>query len=120
VSPAPESPAVRGMLDRVRTALPGGDQREVRMFGAVAVMLDGAMAVAVHEDASLLVRVDPARDGELVTRPGASRATMGASRSMGPGWVHVDAAALDGDAELADWLHHATSYLRRRAGVGDP
>ena len=115
MSPRTESPVVRGMLDRVRAALPDGEQREVRMFGAVAVMLDGAMAVAVHKDGSLLVRVDPVRDGDLVTRAGASRATMGRDRSMGPGWIQVDAAALDGDAELAEWLQHATTYLRARA-----
>lgn len=110
-----ENPAARAVLDRVRAALPDGDQREVRMFGATAVMLDGAMAVAVHEDASLLVRVDPARDADLVTRTGASRATMGKDRSMGPGWIHVDAAAVHSDAGLVDWLQHATTYLQQRA-----
>ena len=114
MSPTSETPAARGMLDRVGAALGDGDLREVRMFGAVAVMLDGAMAVAVHKDASLLVRVDPAHDGELVSRAGASRATMGQGRSMGPGWVHVDAAALRDDAELTEWLQHATTYLRTR------
>ena len=56
MSPTSVTPAARGMLDRVGAALSDGDLREVRMFGAVAVMLDGAMAVAVHKDASLLVR----------------------------------------------------------------
>lgn len=115
MSPQPESSAVRDTIDRVRAALPKENQREVRMFGAVAVMLNGAMAVAVHKDASLLVRVDPARDSELVTRTGASRATMGAARSMGPGWIHVNAAAVLSDAHLAEWIQHATTYLRQRA-----
>lgn len=85
------------------------------MFGATAVMLDGAMAVAVHKDASLLVRVDPARAGELVTRTGASRAMMADARPMGPGWIYVDAAAVHSNGQLADWLQHATTYLRQRA-----
>ena len=34
---------------------------------------------------------------------------------MGLGWIHLDAAALDTDDQLADWLQHATTYLRQRA-----
>jgi len=102
------------MLDRVHCALPAGDVREVRMFGAVAVLLDGAMTVAVHKDASLLIRVDPADDPDLVQRAGACRAEMGADRSMGPGWIHVDVAALQTDAALGGWLEQSTAYLARR------
>jgi len=111
----PVSTEARATLDRIREALAGRHLREVRMFGAVAVMLDGAMAVAVHQDGSLLVRVDPARDADLVTRPGAARATMGSDRSMGPGWIHVRAPSVSHDAALAGWLDLATTYLCQRA-----
>ena len=110
----PISSRARTTLERVHAALSGGQVRDVRMFGAVAVMLDGAMAVAVHQDGSLLVRVDPELDAELVTRPGAERATVGTDRSMGPGWIHVQAAVVDRDDALASWLEHATTYLHQR------
>ena len=50
------------------------------MFGAVAVMVDDAMAVAAYQDGSLLVRVDPTDDPRLLQRPDVSRAEMGAGR----------------------------------------
>lgn len=111
----PLSAEAHATLDRIHTAMAGRHLRDVRMFGAVAVMLDGAMAVAVHQDGSLLVRVDPARDADLVTRPGAERATMGRHRSMGPGWIHVEAATVDRDAALASWLELSTTYLSQHA-----
>lgn len=108
--------ARRTLLDRVAGRLqalePGADQRtrEVRMFGAVAVMLDDAMLVAAHRDGGMLVRVDPAEDAELGARPGASRAQMGTGRSMGEGWLRIDPAALRSSAALELWLSAA---LRR-------
>jgi TfoX/Sxy family transcriptional regulator of competence genes len=103
----------RGLLDRVRASLPGEHVREVRMFGAVAMMVDDAMAVAVHKDGSLLVRVDPAEDADLLRDPDASRAEMGTGRSMGVGWIRVQSPGLCSDAALAYWLAAATRNLAR-------
>ncbi len=113
MTPVPAGDQTRELLDRVRALLPGRPMREVRMFGVVAVMVDGAMAVAAHNDGSLLVRVDPAEDARLLTSPGASRAEMGAGRSMGEGWIRVEATALRSDAALNDWLETATRYRPR-------
>ncbi len=94
------------------------------MFGALAVMIDNALAVAVHKDGSLLVRVDPAEDSRLLEDPHASRAEMGAGRSMGKGWIRVNAKALSSDAALAQWLECAIRYLsqleRTHARVSSP
>lgn len=81
------------------------------MFGAIAVMVDDAMLVAVNKDRSLLVRVAPDDDPHLLRRAEATRATMGADRSMGTGWIRVDSDAIVDDAALDLWLRHA---LRRR------
>lgn len=114
MTPAPYGTPTRELLDRVRTSLPAGHVREVRMFGVIAVMIDDAMAVAAHNDGSLLVRIDPAEDASLLNRPHASRADMGKGRSMGEGWIRVDASALRTDAALSAWLQAATRYLDRR------
>jgi len=111
----PATDQARELVDRVCALLPGRHLREVRMFGAIAVMVDDAMAVAVHKDGSLLVRVDPAEDARLLGSPGATRAEMGAGRSMGEGWIRVEARALGNERALADWLDAATRYLARRA-----
>jgi len=55
----PDGAQARELLNRIRATLPVEQVREVRMFGAVAIMVDDAMAVAVHKDGSLLVRVSP-------------------------------------------------------------
>jgi TfoX/Sxy family transcriptional regulator of competence genes len=108
---APASEKARELIDRIRASLPGGQLREVRMFGVIAIMVDDAMAVAVHKDGSLLVRVDPAEDPRLLEDPDASRAEMGADRSMGEGWIRVEARALRSNAALTGWLAAATRYL---------
>jgi TfoX/Sxy family transcriptional regulator of competence genes len=106
----------RQLLDRIRGFLPDLPVREVPMFGAVAVMLDEAMVVAVRRDGSVLVRVDPDEDPELLERPEASRAEMGTGRSMGVGWMHVDGAAIEDDENLEDWVMVAVRYRQRRPG----
>ena len=106
----PASDRARELIDRIRSGLPGGELREVRMFGVIALMVDYNMAVAVHKDGSLLVRVDPAEDAQLLERPGASRAEMGTGRSMGPGWIRVDAEAVEGDEGLSTWLEAAARH----------
>jgi hypothetical protein len=62
----PARDSSRALIDRISSLLPDRQLREVRMFGVLALMVDGAMAVAAHEDGSLLVRVDPAEDARLL------------------------------------------------------
>lgn len=114
LTPTPAGDPSRELIDRIRTLLPRQQPREIRMFGTLALMLDDVMAVAVRKDGSLLVRVDPAEDADLLRRPAASRAEMGTGRSMGAGWIRVEAHALRSDTALAGWLEAATRSVARR------
>lgn len=105
----------RELLDRARALLPGRQVREVRMFGVLALMVDDAMAVAAHKDGSLLVRVDPAEDAQLLESPGATRPEMGRGRSMGAGWIRVEAGALHSELALNGWVDAAVRHLAHRA-----
>ena len=105
------------LVDRVRDALPSGNVREVSMFGVIAFLVDGAMAVGVHKDGSLLVRIAPSEDAELLARAGASRAEMGAGRSMGVGWIRVDGTALQNDDALRGWIRSAERGLLERSAA---
>lgn len=102
------------LADRVRAALAGvPSTREVAMFGGLSFLVDDNIVVAVRRDGDLLVRVDPARRGELLARPGASAAQMGA-RAMGPGWISVAPDAVATDEQLSGWItlameHHAAA-----------
>jgi TfoX/Sxy family transcriptional regulator of competence genes len=84
------TPEVRQLLDEIRALITEGRIREIPMFGAVAVMVDDAMVVAVNKDGSLLVRVDPNEDERLLGEADSSRAEMGRGREMGVGWLRVD------------------------------
>lgn len=103
------------LVERVRTALDGRTVREVRMFGSLAFMVDERMLVAAGPAGDLLVRVDPAEGEHLARRPGAGVAVMG-ERSMGSGWLRVEADALASEDDLAFWLEQAWAF---HGGRGD-
>nr|WP_315268914.1 TfoX/Sxy family protein [Microbacterium lemovicicum] len=110
----------RALLDRIEAHLPAGDLREAAMFGTHAVMLDEVMVIAVRKDHSLLVRVDADDDAALVARPEASRPDMGPRRSMGVGWIQVDAASLDDDGVIDFWVGQARRRFERHGPGTQP
>lgn len=105
------------LVERLRTLLADEPSvREVSMFGGRSFMVDDKMVVSALPGGGLLVRVDASRHDELVARPGAAQAEMGAGRDMGPGWVAVDAAAVGGDDGLSSWLGVALEHHRAATG----
>ena len=93
------------LADRVRAALPPDRPvREVSMFGGLSFMVDESMVVAAGRAGDLLVRIDPARHGELLDVAGAEPAVMGADRPMGPGWIRVSPDGVGTDEQLAFWV----------------
>lgn len=108
------------LTGRVRAALSGEPSaREVPMFGGRSFMVDEKMLVAVGRDDVLLVRIDPARNRELLALPGTKPAEMGTGRPMGPGWLHVLPDALGTDDGLSFWLEVAREYnARARRSTG--
>jgi TfoX/Sxy family transcriptional regulator of competence genes len=74
---------------------------EKRMFGGLAMLRNGNMAVAVRGQGGLLVRADP-NDSTVLSEPGAALAVM-QGRPM-PGWVTVEAEAVRLPADLRRWV----------------
>ena len=102
------------LRDRVLELITGeGAVREVSMFGGRSVMLDEKMIVSALTDGALLDRVDADRHEELLARPGAAQAEMGAGRDMGPGWIEVAADAIADEDQLAEWIGIAMEHRRR-------
>ncbi len=102
--PAPADRRARDELVlRLREMLSDREPREVSMFGGIAFMVDGRMAVCARGDGGLLVRVAPDRYDDLLRRPGAQEPFM-AERSMGRGWLCVDRTRLESRDELASWV----------------
>jgi TfoX/Sxy family transcriptional regulator of competence genes len=83
---------------------------EKRMFGGLAFLINGNMAVSASGQGGLLLRVDPAQTESLVSRPHAQRFVM-RGREM-DGWLRIDAAALGTDADLDRWVGLGVSYAR--------
>ena len=110
--------AQTALLDRVRSQIADEPAvREVSMFGGRSVMVDEKMIVSVLKHGGLLVRVDADRHEELLARPGAAQAEMGADRDMGPGWIEVAAEALVDDASLVEWIGIAIEHNRAVTGI---
>lgn len=79
------------------------------MFGGLSFMVEGRMLVAARDD-SLLARIDPERFDELTRLPGATGATMGTDRPMGPGWITIDGKHVADSADLDFWLQQALDH----------
>jgi hypothetical protein len=80
------------------------------MFGGLAFLIGGNMAIAASGQGGVLVRVDPEESDALVASTNASVMEM-RGRSM-RGWLRVGADDVATDAELAPWVERGTSYAR--------
>jgi hypothetical protein len=99
------------LADRLRECLQGErGLSEKRMFGGLAFLLNGHLAVSASREGGLLLRVDPNDSDALVERPGAQRFVM-RGREM-DGWLRIDVEAIDTDEALADWVAHGVAYSR--------
>lgn len=99
------------LADRIRALL--GDEvgvRERRMFGGLAFLVNGNMAVSASGQGGLLLHIDPADAAGLVEEPHVRRAEM-RGRVM-DGWLRVDAEAVATDNDLRAWVAHGVSYAR--------
>jgi hypothetical protein len=99
------------LADRIRE-LVGGEPglREQKMFGGLAFLIGGNMAVAASGQGGLLVRVDPARSDELIATTNARLMEMGGRRMAG--WLRVDPDDVRTERELAEWVELGTGYAR--------
>jgi TfoX/Sxy family transcriptional regulator of competence genes len=78
------------------------DVTEKRMFGGLAFIVAGHMAVAASGHGGLMVRVPPERTAELLAEPGTRPMEMRGTHTKG--WIRVDGGAAQDDDELARWV----------------
>jgi TfoX/Sxy family transcriptional regulator of competence genes len=99
------------LAERIRRLIGDGDDiREQKMFGGLAFLVGGNMAVAASGQGGILVRVDPETSDRLVASTTARLMEM-RGRSM-RGWLRVDADEVASDQELARWVERGTGYAR--------
>jgi TfoX/Sxy family transcriptional regulator of competence genes len=84
---------------------------EKKMFGGLAFLLGGNMAVAASGQGGLMVRVEPSEMDSLLGEPGAAPFEMGGRGPM-DGWLRVSADAVADEDALARWVDRGLAYAR--------
>jgi hypothetical protein len=99
------------LADRIRALV--ATQRgltEKKMFGGLAFLVGGNMAIAASGQGGVLVRVDPEESDRLVRTTKAEVAVM-RGRPM-PGWLRVAGADVRTKPQLTKWVKLGTGYAR--------
>jgi TfoX/Sxy family transcriptional regulator of competence genes len=105
------------LAERIRGLV--GDEpglTEKKIFGGLAFLIGGKMAVAASSEGGLLVRVDPEDSDELVETTPAYLMKM--RRKTMRGWLRVDSADVSSDGDLAAWVDRGTTYARSLPAKG--
>jgi TfoX/Sxy family transcriptional regulator of competence genes len=99
------------LADRIRELVAAEPAlTEKKMFGGLAFLVGGNMAVAASGQGGLMVRVDPEQSDALVSRSCARVVEM-RGRPM-RGWLRVDSEDLRTKRQLQAWVDRGTSYAR--------
>jgi TfoX/Sxy family transcriptional regulator of competence genes len=99
------------LADRIRELVAGeSGLPEKKMFGGLAFLIAGNMAVAASGQGGVLVRVDPAQSDTLLATTNARLMEM-RGRSM-QGWLRVDPEDVRTKRQLGKWVELGTAYAR--------
>ena len=97
------------LADRVRASLPkDAAVSEQAMFGGLAFLVGGNMAVAASGQGGLLVRVDPGSSEQLMATTTAVPMEM-RGRPM-RGWLRVSADQVRTKRQLSKWVDLGVGY----------
>ena len=89
---------------------------EKKMFGGLAFLVGGNMAVAASGRGGILVRVGPEHADRLVSTTRASVAVMG--RRPMRGWLRVGAEDVGTKRQLAKWVDLGVDFARALPAKG--
>jgi TfoX/Sxy family transcriptional regulator of competence genes len=103
--------------ERIRELLDGEPGvTEKKMFGGLAFLVAGNMAVSASGNGGALVRVDPAQSDRIVDTTDAQVAVM-RGRPM-QGWLRVASEDLRTKRQIAAWVHRGVTYARSLPSKG--
>jgi TfoX/Sxy family transcriptional regulator of competence genes len=99
------------LADRIRTLIgTESNLTEKKMFGGLAFLIAGNMALAASGQGGVLVRVDPAQSGALVAKTNARLMEMRGRRMRG--WLRIGAEDVQTKRQLARWVELGAAYAR--------
>jgi hypothetical protein len=99
------------LAERIRQLIgPDPELTEKKMFGGLAFLIRGHMAISASGQGGVLVHADPDRADELIASDKATMMVM-RGREM-PGWLRVAAENLATDDDLSPWVEIGIGYAR--------
>jgi TfoX N-terminal domain len=98
---------------RIRKHTAGEPVEEMKMFGGLAFLLGGHMAVAASGQGGLMVRVEPSETATLLEEPGAAPFEMGGRGAMA-GWLRISAEGIADEEALGRWVERGLAYAGSR------
>jgi TfoX/Sxy family transcriptional regulator of competence genes len=99
------------LAERIREFVSGAPGvSEKRMFGGLAFLVNGHLAVSASGKGGLLLRADPEHTEELLSAAHVEPFVM-RGREMS-GWLRVGPGAVKSDAELRQWIDIGVEYAR--------
>ena len=97
------------LAQRIRDLVAGAPKlTEKKMFGGLAFLVGGNMAIAASGQGGILVRVDPEESSALVAKTAAEAMIM-RGRPI-EGWLRVAAEDVRTKRSLAAWVKRGTAY----------
>jgi hypothetical protein len=99
------------LANRLRELLAGEDGiSETKMFGGLAFLVHGNMAVSASRNGGLLVRIPPSDTEAALARPHVTLMQMG-GRTM-DGWITVAPEGLRTKRQLAPWVKRGLGFAQ--------
>jgi TfoX/Sxy family transcriptional regulator of competence genes len=99
------------VANRIRELLVDeADITEKKMFGGLAFLVNGNMAVSASGQGGLLVRVDPAQSDKVLATTTARPMEMRGREMLG--WLRVDTDTVTTKRQLAKWVRMGVTYAR--------
>ena len=96
---------------RIRDLIgPDPELTEKKMFGGLAFLIRGHMAISASGQGGVLVHVDSERSADLVAATGATTAVM-QGREMS-GWLRVSPEGLASGGDLSRWVEIGIRHAR--------
>ena len=98
------------LVERIRELLaPERGVDEKRMFGGLAFLINGHMAVAASREGGLLVRVPPQETEKLLDRAHVDPMVMAGREARG--WLRIDPEGLKTKRQLAGWVARGVNHV---------
>jgi TfoX/Sxy family transcriptional regulator of competence genes len=105
------------LANRIREQLAGESGiTEKAMFGGLAFLLGGNMAVSASGQGGLIVRIDPEQSDDALADPHAKLMEMRGRRM--PGWIRVATDGVESDQQLARWVRRGVKFARTLPAKG--